>query len=443
VRGILVERISLDSFWAVFDVIVRGRAYLDGDVVDVDILIEDGVITRISRSGLLSDDVIMDFSRHGLLILPGMIDIHVHLRDFDYSYKEDFYSGSAAAAAGGVCLVCDMPNTKPRVDNLSILYYRDKVASVNMLVDYGLYYGVPSSYDELSGFEDIAIGLKVYPDDLSRDWSLLEELFKYNSKNNVLTVFHPEDPSDLERGVRDVWTEVKAVDKIIGWSVRYGLRAHLTHITSLYSVERVLGSGIGISTDTCPHYLILSSDEHSTRYYRVYPPLRSGVVRNALLKGVVDGAIDILSTDHAPHTYMEKVGEDGWGGFPGLETALPILLDLFNRDLISLGRVVSLYSSNPARILGLDDRYGGISVGAYGSLTVVDLDRDYIVDPARFFSKAKHSPFEGMVFKGSVYATIVRGNLVYLDGEIKLGRGLGINVSRGVRRSVSQEPDIL
>jgi dihydroorotase len=409
-------------------VIVRGLAYIDGGLVDVDIFVDGEYISKISKYGVLSDDVVYDFGRKGFLILPGMIDIHVHLRDFNYSYKEDFYTGTASAAAGGVCVVCDMPNTDPRVNSLWSLCYRDKVASLHSLVDYGLYYGVPESGDELEGIEGLAVGMKIYPMDLLKDPGLLDTVFRYNAMNGVLTVFHPEDPSDVVRGVRVLESEVRAIDYIISLYKKYGLKTHITHVTSVDSVER-LSRFEKVSSDTCPHYLLLSSDKCTSKYFRVTPPLRGEDVRVGLLDAFCKGLIDVYATDHAPHAYWEKVDGD-WSGFPGLETALPLLLDMFKKGLISLDMVVDTFSSNPARILGIDDRYGFIREGYLASLTVVDVSCEYRVDPSRFYSKAKHSPFDGWVLNGCVVATFVRGEPIYYGGDIVGRRGWGRNIVR-------------
>ena len=169
--------------------IIRGKVYINGAVVESSIKVVDGIIRDVGKT--IEDDDVIDFNLPGYLILPGMIDIHVHLRDFEYSYKEDFYTGTSAAAAGGVTLVLDMPNTKPKVNSLSILHKRDYIASRKSVVDYGIYYGVPDSLSMIEDYEKLAIGLKIYPEDMMADENLLDELFRYNSEKNIFTIFHP------------------------------------------------------------------------------------------------------------------------------------------------------------------------------------------------------------------------------------------------------------
>ncbi len=413
--------------------IIRGRAYVKDEVREVSIAVEDGYIKNIRSTSFYTDDEVYDFSRPGLLILPGMVDIHVHLRDFDYGYKEDFYSGSSAAAAGGVSVVVDMPNTRPRVDRLHMLWYRDCVASMNTVVDYGLYYGVPHVLDELEGYEETAIGMKFFPEDMEKPYELLDVVFRYNASKDILTIFHPEDPVFLKKGVRPPEAEVKAAVDIAKITMEYGLKTHLTHISTVESLETARRIYRGFTADTCPHYLLLSSDDYTSSYYRVYPPLRSSDMRLQLLKHFTTGDIEMLSTDHAPHDIDEKLCESPWGGFPGLETALPLLLTLFKKDVISLGRIVEAYSMNPARLIGFDNLLGSIEVGKLANLTIVDIDSSYKIDPSKFFSKARHSPFEGWTVYGRVVATFVRGKPVYMDGEIIVERGYGENII-GLRR---------
>ena len=410
--------------------IIRGKAYLKEGVKKVSIHVEDGFIKDIRLDHNVSGDEVYDYNDKDLLILPGMVDIHVHMRDFDYSYKEDFYTGTSAAAAGGVAVVVDMPNTKPRVNTLRMLWYRDCVASINSVVDYGLYYGVPSNSSELEGYEETAIGMKFFPEDLEVDVDLLSRILRYNAEKNIFTVFHPEDPGFVKNGFRPPEAEVKAAVDIARLSVKYGFRAHLTHVSTIESIDAAKKIDPSISSDTCPHYLTLSNELYRESYYRVYPPLRPEDMRRSLLRYFVSGYVEALTTDHAPHEAEEKFWETPWGGFPGLETALPILLTLCKKGVLTLDRIVEAYSRCPARLIGFDKLLGDIEVGKLGNFTVVNLGSSYKIDPSYFHSKAKHSPFEGWEVHGKVIATFVRGVPVYLDGEITAPRGYGENIMR-------------
>jgi len=408
--------------------IIEGRVFTRSGIQHLCIKVsEDGLIEKLSKVDCRGD-VKYSFMDKGLVILPAMIDIHVHMRDFKLSYKEDFYTGSAAAAAGGVGVIADMPNTVPRVNSIKILRMRDETASNKSLVDYGLYYGVPDNEGDINGYEEYAIGLKIYPEDLHRR-GILDKILQYNNLRGILTVYHPEDP-DLIGDSHPLKAELKAAYDIAGGSSE-NLKTHLTHISSGSTYRIVSRYGRGYTVDTCPHYLFLYRDYYSSRYYNVAPPLRSRWVMLDLFKTFLNGYIKIISTDHAPHTYDEKI--DGINGFPGLETALPLLLTLFNKGLIRLSDVISLYSRNPARLLGIDHLYGSIDEGMYASLTIVDLYSEYKIDSSKFYSKAKHSPFDGWRVSGRVIATFIRGKPVYMDNEILIKKGIGLNIRKIIR----------
>lgn len=416
--------------------IIKGKALLDNKKIEeVCIEIEDGIIVNISK--LCKGNNILDFTGKNKVILPGMVDIHVHLRDFQLDYKEDFYTGTSAAAAGGVVLVMDMPNTKPEVNRISVLRRRAEVASKKAIVDYGLYYGVPNKRKEIGGYERYAVGLKVYPMDMYNN--ILNDILRYNSEKNILTVFHAEDPAHIDGG-HPLIAEIKAAYMIALKSKELGLKAHITHLSSGVTYRIIKEFNKSVTTDTCPHYLFLSRDNHIDKYYNVNPPLRNEVIRRDLFNLFRNCKIDILSTDHAPHTIEEKY-EEGLSGFPGLETALPLMLDLYSKGLISLRDIALKYSYNPAKLFGINHLYGSIKVGKYASLVVVNLGRSYKIKAENFHSKAKHSPFDGWTVNGVVEATMVRGKLVYKDGEIVGKMGYGINVKYKVINN-DKEPQV-
>ncbi|RLG76208.1 MAG: hypothetical protein DRO23_01635 [Thermoprotei archaeon] len=424
--------------------VIIGKAFIEGRIVDnVTIEINDlGIITKISKGTFKgrSKEETFNFLKNGLLILPGAIDIHTHMRDFKESYKEDFYSGTSAAAAGGVTIVADMPNTKPKTNTLPVLEMRDKVASEKSVVDYALYYGVPNVKREVMGFERKAIGVKVYPENLFHNCrEVFEELMKYVSSKNILTVFHAENPYLFKNDERPLDAEISGAVKVLELHKKYRIKAHITHVTTSYIVELVKHKG-NITIDTCPHYLLLNKEFYlKNKYFRVNPPLRSKVVQENLLKTLSLGKIDAITTDHAPHSSDEKFSEKHKPGFPGLETALPLLLTLTVKNIIGLKDVVKLYSSNPARILELHRYVGKIREDVFANLVVVDLSEEYTVNSKTFFSKAKHSPFNGWKVRGKVKATFVRGKPVFIDGEIVSKKGYGINVKKygGVFENVS------
>jgi len=413
------------------NIIIKGNAFLNGEIVEnVSIIVNDeGVIVGVVK-GTSKLKATYDFTGNRQLILPGMIDIHVHMRDFEESYKEDFYTGTLAAAAGGVTVICDMPNTKPPTNSFERLMLRDKVASEKAIVDYGLYVGIPSTMEETDQLKRIAVGVKVYPKDFKSE-NLRKFLAKISSNKNFLTIFHAEDADLIKDNIRPLEAEISGVKKALDYVSKYNVKAHITHVTNHIVVDYVKSSAHKVTVDTCPHYLLLSVDSvGDSRYFRVDPPLRSEDLRRKLFNYLREGKIDAIVTDHAPHTLEEKLGENPSPGFPGLETALPILLTLAIEKQIGLGDVVKLYSENPAKIIGLHKYVGSLGLGKYANLVVVKLNEEYVIDPEKFFSKAKHSPFKGFKVKGKVVATFVRGKPVFINGEVVGKKGYGINIKR-------------
>lgn len=409
--------------------IIKGKSYIDGELKDVSIKITNGVIEEVKKEVPAEGEEVLDFRKRGYVILPSFIDIHVHLRDFEYSYKEDFYSGTCAAAAGGFAIVVDMPNTKPFVNTIYLLKYRNDVARSKAIVDYGLLYGLPKSSGELEHYEKYAVGMKIYPEDMySSDEYVLNEALSYNEKKSILTIVHPENPMYFVGDERPLRAEVKAAEDVALKSLNFKCPFHLTHISSVHTLERARAINPRLTVDTCPHYLFLSSERvHNQPYYKVHPPLRGEEERRELLNAFINGRIDILATDHAPHTYDEKTADEPKSGFPGLETALPLVFTLFKKGLIGLGRIVEACVINPAKLLGVGGKVGLIKAGYIGNLTVVDLNSEYKIDSYRFYSKAKHSPFHGWTVVGRIVATIVRGEAVFHEGVVA-NPGYGRNI---------------
>ncbi len=409
--------------------IIAGKIYREEGIVEGYIEIVDGVITSIRKTLSHGEKVDRDFNRCGHLILPGLIDIHTHMRDFEQSYKEDFLSGSKAAAAGGVTLYFDMPNTLPRNNTLSILKWRDEAADRKSIVDYGLIYGVPESLDDLFGYEERSIAMKVYPDDfLKNSLDHMSDVMVYNHAKGIVTIFHAEEPRAYLEEAQDLNIEVDWSVYVAQYSRQIGVECHITHVTCCKVIDEVREVNPYVTVDATPHHLILSREDVEYPYGRVRPPLRSRECVDCLLKDLVYGKVDIVATDHAPHTYEEKM--EGANGFPGLETLFPILSTLRYRGFITVGDIVRLCSRAPAERFGISKRFGRIAPGYYGSLTIVDLNREWRIDPEKFESKAKHSPFKDMEVKGAVVSTFVRGVEVYRDGEVVGTPGHGENVRR-------------
>lgn len=413
--------------------IIEGRVFYKGDVRELYLFIEDGVINniKISLDKSLSPDI--RFMDKGQVLLPGFIDIHVHLRDFEQAHKEDFYTGTASAAAGGVTIVFDMPNTVPRNNRLSILQYRNSIADKKSVVDYALYYGLPPNLDELFGYEELAIGMKVYPDDLhSYRLDHISDVMIYNHVKDVVTVFHAEEPDGYISGDDSPLIEREGIKYIAGYTKSIGVPTHVTHVTCSNFIFEAKNIYTSLTVDSTPHHIMLSSQDLKYPYRRVRPPLRDRECVESLVKEL-NGSIDIYATDHAPHTWEEKL--EGANGFPGLETSFYVLATLYNKGVLTLDRIVELYSTNPASRFRLDNILGYVEEGYLANLTVVNLYSSIRVDSTKFFSKAKHSPFEGMNLYGRIISTFVRGVEVYNGEDITVKPGYGVNIKSFKRGS--------
>jgi len=407
-----------------------------GKLLDCCILEEDGIISRIGID--LRGDEELDLRKRGVVILPGLIDLHVHMRDFELSYKEDFRSGTMAAAAGGFTVVADMPNTLPPVNKPSVLRERERTARKKSFVDYALYYGVPESPRHLTDIvPELAVGVKIF---MHREFyseekrEMVVKTLEFVREKGMLAVVHAEKPGferrtklGLERAPE---AEAEAIKEIAELSERTGFRLHITHISS------ALGAGVfakakkrGVSGDTSPHHLLLTKKdaEKIGGIAWVEPPLRDARDRDVLLKMLRRGIIDAVASDHAPHSLEEKLSDPPAPGFPSIEILASLMLTLVRRGGLRLEDFVRACSTRPAEILGLR-RMGAIEEGMLANLTAVDLRKKFRIDPSRFISKAKFSPFAGKEVTGAPVVTIVRGKVVMAEGEIVGEEGWGKNV---------------
>lgn len=438
--------------------IIKGVTYVrNSKFVRASVVVneETGVIEDVKVGYLVSSagDEVIDVTNERFRVLPGFIDIHTHLRDLKYSYKEDYFTGTSAAARGGVVLVCDMPNTEPPTNSLSNLMLKLEVARGKALTDYGIYYGMPLSSEELSEVVKYVIGFKFYPNDVfvNPDLRTLAEVIKLASLNNQLLVFHAEDPNyfikgvgpGMERPSEAEYFGVRYVVKLISGLCRRlgidGVKVHITHVSSGRTVGLVSGFReylrglVRLSIDVTPHHLLLDNSLYSINagLYKVYPTLKTRLDNLSLYKSLVSGSIDLIASDHAPHALSEKLRDydEALPGYPGLETTSSILLTMVSEGLLSLEDVVNYYSYAPAKLLGIYPRLGVIDVGSYASLVVIDLKSTWVVKPEEFLSKAKYSPFSGWLLRGRTYLTMVRGRVVYEGNElVRSLRGWGVNV---------------
>jgi len=433
-------------------VLKEAKVYIGGRVIDAGIAIDGEKIVRIAKEvNLPSASEKINLNR--TFILPGVIDVHAHLRDQDLSYKEDFYTGTCAAANGGVTLVIDMPNNKPVTMSLEALKERMRIASRKTVVNVAFYSAFPEDINEIGQIAHA--GAKAFKTFLSHkvggidpnDEDKMINAFKEAAKVNLPVAVHAEDGSLLLRKfkevagrsdieayleVHSVEAEVKGIRRTMRIAERSGTHVHVCHVSTsegLRTILREKSRGISVSCEVTPHHLLLSEKnlKRIGNIALVNPPLRPLSEVLYLQWALENGLIDIVASDHAPHAFKEKDASSVWdvsAGISGIETMLPLMLTMVNKGQISLSTLVKVLSENPSRIFGLKGR-GQIAEGFYADLVVVDLKREWTIDPTEFYSKAKFSPFDGWRVKGKPLKTFVNGVLVMDEGEIVAKPGCG------------------
>jgi len=427
------------------------RVWTPTGLVTASVLICEGRIARIGHH--LPGNAGETLRVRGLVAFPGMIDAHVHLRDLDLSYKEDFTSGTAAAAAGGFTTVLNMPNTIPPTDSATRLDEKIERARRKILTNVGFHVAAVPKAAEVTRMSMLgAYSLKLYmpkpisPLNIQDDKTILT-LLQSSVKSDIGVTVHAEDQSvirrpdikesgsfiELAKG-RPEQAELQAVDRILRLAAKDGSYVHLAHLTLPSSIVAPRNYRHA-STEVTPHHVLLSEKTIKKEKWKAWmvPPLRSERVRKNLLALLSKGLVTMIASDHAPHTIEEKRGAvaESPPGVPGLETTLPLMLTLVTRKILSMELLVQLLSSNPAHVFNLP-RKGRLAKGFDADIVLVDLKRKTRIRPERFHSKAKYSPFENMTVQGRVHTTIVGGSVVLQDGDIVGKPGSGRVMKRGV-----------
>jgi dihydroorotase len=404
----------------------------------LDILIADGKIARLAERITERDVEVLDAT--GLVAAPGFIDIHAHLREPGFEYKETIASGAAAAVAGGFTAVCCMPNTKPVNDNAAVTeFIRARAAEAGL----ARVYPIGAVSKGLEGTELAEIGEMVragavaFSDDGMpvHNAYLMRRVLEYARLFKVPVVDHCEDRDLVAGGVMHegavatrlglrgipAAAEEVAVARDCVLAELAGGRLHVAHLSTSGALERVRAAksrGAEVTCEATPHHLALTDQAVADSEYdtdtKMNPPLRSADHVEALVGGVLDGGVDCLATDHAPHHADEKALEFDRApfGIVGLETAVPVTYDLLvRRHKLPLARFVALWSSNPARVFGLPG--GTLKPGSTADITLLDLEARLTVNPDRFRSAARNTPFAGQRLKGWPAATLVGGKVVW------------------------------
>ncbi len=417
--------------------IKNGRIIDPANNIDatLDLLIEDGKIVKIGESLNVQAAEVIDAS--GLLVTPGLVDMHVHLRDPGLEYKEDVISGTKSAAAGGVTSIACMPNTSPVIDNLAICRYiitkAQEQGSANVFpigsISKGLKGEVLSEMGELKDGGCVAFsddGLPVVSSELMR------RALEYADTFDSLIISHAEDlslvaggvmndgPISTELGLKGIpWVAEDAMTaRDIMLAEFTGGRLHMAHVSTKGCVEMVRKAkkrGVRVTCEATPHHFTLTDE--AVRGYntnaKMSPPLRSQADVDAIRAGLADGTIDSIATDHAPHHIDEKNVEFAiaMNGIVGLETMLPLTLNLVEEGVIDLNRAIALMSCQPSAVLGIDR--GTLSQGAVADIALIDPELEWEVVPEKLHSKSKNTPFGGWVMKGVAVRTLLAGKTVF------------------------------
>ena len=383
--------------------IKNGKIYHDGTLARKNIFIKNHKIEKITSKNIKAEKTI---DAKNKIIIPGLIDSHVHFREPGATYKEDFLTGSMAAAAGGITTILDMPNTNPPTTNLQRLEEKRQLAKKS-IVNYGFHFG--STNDNLSEIEKVkgVASVKVYMDfttgDLKLDdYKILKKIF---TSNKIVTV-HGEDENII-----------KALELI----QHANNHLYLCHVSSKEELHYAKKQKIKnkVFVETCPHYLFLTAKDINKlgNFAEMKPGLKTKEDQKALWEGVHNGKVDTIATDHAPHTKEEKMQKNYPYGVPGCETILPLLLNALNEKKIDLKKIVQLCCENPAKIFKIKNK-GYIKEGYDADLAIIDLNLEKEVKNDDLFTKCKWSPFDGWKLKGWPVTTIVNGNIIFNNGKI-------------------------
>ena len=401
-----------------------------------DLLIEDGLIKKMGQ-GVQAGRGVKKVDASGLLVVPGLIDMHCHLREPGFEYKETVASGCAAAVKGGITSVMCMANTDPVNDCASVTaHILDKASQAGLARVYpigaitkGLRGESLAEMGELAQSGCVAVSDDGRPVDSG---GIMRRAIEYAAAFGLLVIDHAEDLSIAGEGVMHegfvstmlglegipTAAALSEIARNIALVREFGGRIHIAHVSTRSGVDLIRNAkaeGLDVTAETCPHFFTL--DHESVRGFdtnaKVNPPLRTADDVEGIIESLADGTMDVIATDHAPHHRDEKDREFDLApfGISGFETALALTLGLVQKKHLGLMEAIAKWTVNPARIVGLPG--GSLADGAPADVTLVDMDAQWLVDPSLFLSKGKNTPFSGMKLKGEVAATYVGGRMVY------------------------------
>lgn len=401
---------------------IKGATHPDGSIIDVQVPSdEEGIIKA-----------------HGLMLLPALIDSHVHFRTPGLTHKEDWMTGAKAAIHGGIGAVFDMPNTIPPTVTLERIEEKKKIIDkqlekMGIPLGYGLYLGADKDhFDEIARCKDQIVGLKIFMGSstgglVMDDEESLHTAFRLAAENDVLVAVHAEDEAlihertklfhdrtdpKVHSEIRNDEVAFRATHKAIELARRYRTRLHILHVGTRREIEIIRHAkkeGVAVTFETTPHHLFLTVDDYEQWGTKVQmnPPLRTRQDVDALWEAIADGTLDAIGSDHAPHTLEEKALPYGKApsGIPGVETTLPLLLDACNQGRISLEQIVRLMRDNVLRIFQMP---------AYENYVLVDMKKRRRIDEHSLKTKCGWSPYAGKILQGWPVTTILRGRVYEL-----------------------------
>jgi dihydroorotase len=421
--------------------LIRGGRVLDpasGMDAEVDVLLRDGRVAEVAQRSKLIGKAAATFDARGLVVAPGFVDLHVHLREPGQAHKETIATGTMAAAAGGFTSVCAMPNTSPINDSVETTVWMQQAARGAVVNVFPIAAATAGSNGErLTDFFALQrAGAVAFTDDGRPilDDKLMREALQMGARLKAPIIQHAEDtrmtsgavmndgPTAFRLGLRGMPAEAESsvVERDLELAKLANAQLHVAHLSTaaaLRAVRRGKRDHIRVTCEVTPHHFTLVDEnigEYDSRY-KMNPPLRTSADVEALLAALADGAVDAIATDHAPHAWHEKAVEFERApfGIIGLETALGLALTRLHREKgVMMRRIVELLSTNPARILGLRGR-GTLAVGAHADVVLFDPRKRWTYDVSKSPSKSRNTPFDGWQLSGKVVATIVSGNVVY------------------------------
>lgn len=414
-----------------------GTVFQNGSFHQMDVAMDQGRIVSVSPSLPKEGFSVIECS--DFMIVPGFVDVHVHLREPGFSYKETIFSGTAAAAAGGYTAVCAMPNLKPVPDSREHLETQLEVIRREAKVHVYPYGAITcgeagealadlaAMAPEVAGFSDDGRGVQ------SRE--MMRAAMETAKRLDKPIVAHCEDESLLQKGWsvhngafaqahgligNDSESEWRQVERDLELVRETGCQYHVCHVSTKESValvRKAKAEGLPVTCETGPHYLVLCDEDLLDEgRFRMNPPIRSAADRDALLEGLLDGTVDCIATDHAPHSAQEKAGglAKSLNGIVGLECAFPVLYtQLVRTGAVPMETLLKALCVNPRRIFRLPG--GNVAPGEIADLTVLDLNRPHVIDSTAFHSLGRATPFDGWGVSAAVAATICGGELVYTD----------------------------